>query len=94
MYLLVGRPDKQAISDLQTQICGLEEDVGESEACQVGGSEGSIAFHTFPKITFNLKTISTLSTELPGGVVERRRGFLQGRHLLDQVIDARGKLGI
>ena len=68
--------------------------MGKSETCQVGGSEGSIAFHTFPKITFNLKTISTLSTELPGGVVERRRGFLQGRHLLNQVVDARGKLGI
>ena len=55
MYLLVGRPDKQAISDLQTQICGLEEDVGESETCQVGGGEGSIAFYTFPAIMFDLK---------------------------------------
>ena len=41
---------------------------------------------------FNL--ISTLSTELPGGVVERRRGLLQGGHLLDQVIDAGGELDI
>ena len=68
--------------------------MGESETCQVGGSEGSIAFHTFPAVTLNLKAISTLSTELPGGVVERRRGFLQGRHPLDQVVDAGGELGI
>ena len=53
MYLLVGRPDKQAISDLQTQICGLEEDVGESVTCQVSGSEGGIVSYTLPAITFN-----------------------------------------
>ena len=94
MYLLVGQPVKQAMSNLQTQICGLEEDVGESETCQVGGSEGSIASYTLPAINVQLKAISTVSIGLPGGVVERRRGFLQGRHILDQVVDARGKLGI
>merc|ERR1719233_2124760 len=77
IHLLVRRPLQQAISGLQAQIGSLEEDVGESETCQVGGSEGSVAFHTFP-----------------GGVEERRRGLLQGRHLLDQVVDAGGKLGI
>ena len=68
--------------------------MGEGETCQVGGSESSIAFHTFPAITFDLEALSALSTKLPGGVVERRRGLLQGGHLLDQVVDAGGKLGI
>ena len=94
MYPLISGPLQQAIGGIQAQICSLEEDMGESETCQVGGSEGSIAFHTFPAITFNLKAISTLSTKSPGGVVERRRGFLQDGHFLDQVVDAGGKLGI
>ena len=68
--------------------------MGESEACQVGGSEGSIAFHAIPVIQFNSEQFQHLSFELPGGVVEHRRGFLQGGHFLDQVVDAGGELGV
>ena len=68
--------------------------MGESETCQVGGSEGSIAFHTIPAIQFNSKQFQHLSFYLPGRVVEHRRGFLQGGHLLDQVVEAGGKLGV
>ena len=68
--------------------------MGESEACQVGGSEGSITFHTFPAIKFNLQQFLHFIIGLPGGLVERRRGLLQGGHLLDQVVEAGGKLGV
>ena len=68
--------------------------MGESEACQVCGSEGSIAFHAIPIIQFNSEQFQHLSFELPGGVVEHRRGLLQGGHFLDQVVDAGGKFGI
>ena len=94
MYLLISWPLQQTISGLQGQICSLEEDVGESETCQVGGSEGSITFHTFPAIKFNLQQFLHFIIGLPGGLVERRRGLLQGRHLLNQVVDAGGKLGV
>ena len=68
--------------------------MGESETCQVGGSIGSIAFHAIPVIQLNSEQFQHLPFELPGGVVEHRRGFLQGGHLLDQVVDAGGKFGI
>ena len=68
--------------------------MGESETCQVGGSEGSIAFYAIPVIQLNSEQFQHLSFELPGGVVEHWRGFLQGGHLLNQVVDAGGKLGV
>ena len=94
MYPLISGPLQQAIGGIQAQICSLEEDMGESETCQVGGSEGSITFHTFPAIMFNLQQFLHFIIGLPGGLVERRRGLLQGRHLLDQVVDAGGELDI
>ena len=57
MYPLISGPLQQAIGGIQAQICSLEEDMGESETCQVGGSEGCIIPDTIPEITFNLRQL-------------------------------------